>query len=154
MLTDQLARIEKQILLRAPRTRVWRALADTAQFAQWFGVEIEGTFAPGARVRMTSKVPGCEGEVFFVHIEQMIEPEFFSWRWHPGLQRPEVDYSVEPMTLVEFRLADAEGGTLLTVIESGFDRIGAARRAGVFEENEKGWEYQLVELQKHVGQSS
>ena len=80
-----------------------------------------------------------------------IEPEsHFSYRWHPYAVDPDVDYSGEPMTLVEFRLDEAPGGTKLTVVESGFDRIPAARRAEAFRMNEKGWEGQLKNIERHV----
>ena len=44
-------RIEKHIVLRAPRSRVWRALTDAGEFGQWFRVKLEGAFAEGATVR-------------------------------------------------------------------------------------------------------
>jgi uncharacterized protein YndB with AHSA1/START domain len=145
-----LSLIQKHTLLRAPRSRVWRALTDAAEFARWFGVLIEGGFAPGARVRMTSTIPECNGEVFYVTIERMEPEHTFSWRWHPGMQQPDVDYSKEPTTLVTFTLEETPEGTSLTVVESGFDQITLARRARVYEENVQGWEYQLKEIAKHV----
>ena len=152
MTAPHINRIEKKILLRAPRKRVWNAITDTEAFAKWFGVEIEGKFEPGARVRMTSTIEGYEGEVFYVVIEKMEPERLFSWRWHPGMIRPDVDYSKEPMTLVTFRLEDTEGGTQLTVEESGFDEITLARRASVYEENEKGWEYQVQSLARYLSE--
>src|SRR5437667_6657937 len=44
-------RIEKTIVLRAPRARVWRALTDPAEFARWFGVKFDAPFKPGAPMR-------------------------------------------------------------------------------------------------------
>jgi uncharacterized protein YndB with AHSA1/START domain len=149
-MTSQLTSIEKQTFLRAPRSRVWRALTDAQEFGKWFGVKIAGSFGPGARVEMTGTIAECSGMVFSITIER-IEPETkFSWRWHPGMPRPEVDYSQEPTTLVEFELIEREGGTVLKVVESGFDQITLARRAAVFGENEQGWEYQLASIAKYV----
>jgi uncharacterized protein YndB with AHSA1/START domain len=153
MKTLDLTTIRKQTLVRAPRSRVWQALTNAAQFAQWFGVAIEGSFTPGSRVRMTSHVEGCEGEVFFVHIERMDAERLFSWRWHPGMVKPEIDYSKEPMTEVVFELQETEEGTLVTVTESGFDAISLDRRAAVYQENTGGWEYQMNELAQYVGQN-
>jgi uncharacterized protein YndB with AHSA1/START domain len=154
MIPSELSRIEKRIVLRAPRDRVWRALADVEEFSKWFGVKTEGVFKPGARLRLIATQPGYEGMVVDVTIERMEPGRLLSWRWHPGAPNPGVDYSKEPTTLVEFHLEDAEGGTLLTVIESGFDRISLARRAGVYKDNDQGWEEQTKSLDRYVGQSA
>ena len=50
MSTGPIDRIEKHVLLRAPRTRVWRALTSAKEFGRWFRVELDGEFAAGARV--------------------------------------------------------------------------------------------------------
>ena len=144
-------RIEKKILLRAPRSRVWRALTDTQEFAKWFGAELSGAFAPGARVPGRITIRGYENAPFEITIDR-VEPEhLFSYRWHPYAIDPATDYSNEPMTLVEFRLEDAPGGTRLTVTESGFDRIPVARRAEAFRMNEQGWAGQMKNIERYVG---
>lgn len=120
-------RIERQILLRAPRRRVWRALTDSGEFGTWFGVTVEGTFTLGAHVRGAITHPGYEHVVFDITIERMEPERLFSWRWHPHAVQPGVDYSAEPTTLVAFELADAPGGTMLTAVESGFDQVPLAR---------------------------
>jgi uncharacterized protein YndB with AHSA1/START domain len=149
-MTTPLSAIQKSTFLRAPRSRVWRALTNAQEFGRWFGVDIAGTFAPGAAVQMTSTLPECAGDVFVVIIERMEPEHTFSWRWHPGMHLPEVDYSKEPTTLVTFTLEEAEGGTRLTVEETGFDAITLARRARVYEENVNGWEYQLKAIAHYV----
>lgn len=149
MSPSELSRIERSVTIRAPRSRVWRALTDINEFAQWFGVKTEGSFAPGVRVEMTPQLHGCS-EPFVVYVDRM-EPEgYFSWRWQPGAYDPKADYYREPLTLVEFFLEEANGGTLLKVVESGFDLLTLARRAKVFEENRSGWEYELNSILKHV----
>lgn len=143
-------RIEKTIVLRAPRSRVWRALAQANQFGAWFGIALEGTFAPGARLmgRLTS--PGHEHVIMELMVEQ-VEPErLFSYRWHPYPSEPGVDIASEPMTLVEFRLSDVADGTQLTVVESGFDLLPPARRATAFRMNERGWDEKLTHIAKYV----
>src|SRR5581483_7863879 len=107
----------------------------------WFQVKAEGQFAPHARLRMISTHPGCPNLEFFVTVEDVTPERSFSWRWHPGADPAPAG---EPTTLVEFHLSDEAGGTRVTVIESGFDRITLARRAKAFEENTKGWEEQLL----------
>jgi uncharacterized protein YndB with AHSA1/START domain len=143
-------RIEKQILLRAPRARVWRALTDAGEFGAWFGVALEGVFAEGARVRGRIAHPDYQHLTMEVLVEKIDAERLFSFRWHPYAVDPKVDYSSEPATLVEFRLEHAEGGTLLTVVESGFDRIPAARRAEAFRRNDHGWAEQLANVERHV----
>lgn len=143
-------RIEKEILLHAPRSRVWRALTDVREFAEWFGFKMEGEFRPGSTVK--AQRPGAEWEHFKVEFKVLrMEPEtYFSYRWHPYPGDPKMDYSTEPETLVEIRLEDDAQGTRLTVVESGFDRLLAARHAEVFPKHEKGWVGQLENIRKYV----
>ena len=143
-------RIEKQVHLRAPRSRVWRALTDSGEFGQWFGVKMEGPFTAGATVRGKITHKGFEHATMEIYIER-VEPEtLFSYRWHPYAVDPKVDYSKEPTTLVELRLRDEAGGTLLTVVESGFDQVPAHRRADAFRMNTHGWEAQMANIARHV----
>jgi uncharacterized protein YndB with AHSA1/START domain len=154
MTVAEMSKIERRVLIRAPRAKVWRALTEKGEFARWFGVEMTGTFQPGARVEMKSThETECKGDVTWVDVQEMTPERVFSWRWHPGVTDPNLDYSREPTTLVEFRLEDAEGGTLVTVTETGFDRISLARRAGVFAQNEAGWTHQMNSLESYAGQA-
>jgi uncharacterized protein YndB with AHSA1/START domain len=145
-------RIEKKVILRAPRSRVWRAITNAEEFGTWFRVKLESAFAEGAVVRGRITYPGYEHLTLEILVER-IEPErYFAYRWHPYAIDPHVDYSPEPMTLVEFRLDEADGGTVLTIIESGFDRIPLARRAEAFRMNEQGWAEQTRNIERHVSQ--
>jgi uncharacterized protein YndB with AHSA1/START domain len=143
-------RIEKTIVLRAPRARVWRALSQADQFGAWFGMALEGAFAPGARLTGRLASLGHEHVTLEIVVDQ-VEPEhLLSYRWHPYPSEPGVDVASEPMTLVEFRLADVADGTQLTVVESGFDRLPPARRATAFRRNEQGWGEQLTHIAAYV----
>ena len=143
-------RIEKKILLRAPRARVWRALTDAEEFGAWFRVKLEGAFIEGATVRGRITYPGYEHVAMEMQVER-IEPErLFSYRWHPYAIDPSVDYSKEPTTLVEFVLEDVPDGTRLTIVESGFDRIPADRRDTAFRMNEGGWDQQIKNIERYV----
>jgi len=145
--------IERKVLLRAPRGRVWNALTEVNKFCQWFGVDsADGVFAPGARVHI--KASEEYGGNFDIFVQEMQPEHLFSWRWHPGAHDPSLDYAREPTTLVVFELADAEGGTLLTITESGFDALSLARRAQVFGQNEQGWDHQVRNLERYVSQAS
>jgi uncharacterized protein YndB with AHSA1/START domain len=147
---DNTDRIEKTVVLRAPRSRVWRAIASPDEFGAWFGVKLEGRFAPGARVSGQITAPGYEHVTLDITVERVDPEHLFSYRWHPYAIEPGVDYSSEPTTLVEFRLEEVAGGTRLTVVESGFDRVPLARRAEAFRMNEGGWTEQLKNIERHV----
>ncbi len=149
MNTSEMTRIERSVLIQAPRAKVWRALTDLPEFSTWFGVSAEGQFVLGARLKMTTTIEGYAGIVFYLTVEKLEPMALFSWRWHPGSVQPE-EGSKEPMTLVEFRLRDEQGGTRVTVVETGFEAISLARRVKVFEENTGGWEYQMASLEKYV----
>jgi uncharacterized protein YndB with AHSA1/START domain len=145
-------RIEKRIELRAPRARVWRAIANANEFGAWFGMKLEEAFAAGATIRGRLTIPGYDHLTLEMQIER-IEPErYFSYRWHPYAIDPNVDYSTEPTTLVEFHLAEIAGGggTAVTIVESGFDRIPLARRAEAFRMNDAGWDGQSKQLARYV----
>ena len=143
-------RIEKKISLRAPQSRVWRALTDAREFGAWFQVELDGAFAPGARVRGKITTPGYQHLTLEISVERIDPERLFSYRWHPYAVDPAVDYSSEPTTLVEFRLVPVGEGTLLSLVESGFDRIPAARRAEAYRMNDGGWAAQLENIERHV----
>jgi len=143
-------RIERQIVLKVPRSRVWRALTDPAEFGSWFGIRMAGAFAPGVRVRGTVTHPGYEHVAWDITVERMEPERLFSWRWHPHAVERGVDYSKEPTTLVEFALEDVPEGTRLTVVESGFDQVPPARRAQAFRMNSDGWSQQLKAIERHV----
>ncbi|MGO8996633.1 MAG: SRPBCC family protein [Polyangiaceae bacterium] len=149
-MTSSTDRIEKKTLLRAPRSRVWRAIADAREFGAWFGVSLEGSFTPGAHVRGKLTNKAYEHITMEIWVEKVEAERLFSYRWHPFAIDPKVDYSSEKTTLVEFSLADADGGTLLTITESGFDAVPAARRAKAFEMNSGGWAAQITQIEKFL----
>ena len=138
-------RIEGQVQLPAPRARVWRALTNPDELGAWFGANLAGaTIAPGAHVLGQMTIPGHEHVMFDVIVEAMEIERRFAWRWHPSGTDVGVDWSTEPRTLVTFTLEDtASGGTLLRVVESGFQSLAASRRAGAVLGNSKGWASQL-----------
>lgn len=144
-------RIERNILLKAPRTQVWRALSNAEAFGDWFGVALKGkNFAAGQRVQGQVTYPGYEHVVFDVVIERMEPEQLLSWRWHPAAVEAGVDYAREPRTLVVFELKEVEGGTLLSVVESGFDNVPVSRRLEAFRMNSEGWDEQMHNIEKHV----
>jgi uncharacterized protein YndB with AHSA1/START domain len=156
-------RIEKRVLLRASRERVWRAISDSKQFGSWFGVEFDGPFVPGASIigkmvptRVDAEVAKRQepyrGYRFEFAVDRVEPMRLFSFRWHPFAMDSSVDYSKEPSTLVAFELAEAADGTMLTVTESGFDQIPIERRAKAFAANEGGWAAQMKLIEKYLAQ--
>lgn len=149
-------RIEKHVVLKASRTKVWNAIVDAKLFGQWFGAEFDGPFVAGQRVtgRIVPTTVDAEvaklqapytGHAMAWDIERIDPMTHFAFRWHPFAVEPGVDYRAEPTTRVDFALADAPGGagTLLTIVESGFDQIPLARRAAAYRANDGGWAKQL-----------
>ena len=143
--------IRKQIELRAPVSRVWRALTDYREFGEWFRVRLEGPFVAGQFSRGSITYPGYE-HIRWEALIRTIEPErLFSFTWHPYAIDPKVDYSSEPQTLVEFRLEKKGSGTLLTITESGFEKLGdEKRRLEAFRMNDGGWTEQVKNIEAHV----
>jgi len=143
-------RIEEKILLRVPRARVWRALTNAEEFGAWFGVKLAGAFAPGASVKGTITEKGYEGMRFELVVDRIEPQHLFSWRWHPYAVDPEVDYSHEPPTLVVCELEEVADGTVLTLVESGFDGVPAARRAEAYRMHVEGWAAQMKAIEQYL----
>jgi uncharacterized protein YndB with AHSA1/START domain len=144
-------RIEKKIHILAPRSRVWQALSDQSEFGTWFGATFpSGQFTPGQSVRGKIKNKGYEQLQLTMEIVDVIPETQLSYRWHPYAIDPDFDYSSEPTTLITFTLEDADGGTLLTVVESGFDQVPLHRRAEALQMNDRGWTAQLKNIERHV----
>ena len=157
-------RIEKRIFLRAPRGRVWRALTNAQEFGDWFGVKLEGSFAPGVVVRGSIAPTKFDAEVakaqqpytgmpFEITIDRTEPERLFSFRWHPFAIEEGVDYSAEPTTLIVFTLDQIDDGIMLTVTESGFDQIPLARRAQAFTANEQGWGMVVKLIENYLAQT-
>ena len=145
-------RIERSVVINASRERVWRALSNAEEFGTWFGVKLEGqTFSPGHPIRGPITIKGYEHIVWQAMIERVEPPDLLSFRWHPYAIEQGVDYSKEEPTLVTFTLQDAPGNaTMLTVVESGFDKVPPGRRLEAFRMNSRGWSMQMENIVRHV----
>jgi uncharacterized protein YndB with AHSA1/START domain len=144
--------IEKRIELNAPVSRVWKALTDHEEFGEWFRVKLEGPFVPGQRSRGRITYPGYEHVQWEAVVKEIKPEQLFSFTWHPYAVDPNVDYSKETPTLVEFRLQPTAQGTLLVVTESGFDKIPAHRQIEALRMNDGGWAEQMKNIERHVAQ--
>lgn len=154
-------RIEKRVLLRVSRERVWRAISDSKQFGTWFGVEFDGPFVAGASItgklvpttvdpEVAKSQEPYQGFLFEFAVDRVEPMQLFSFQWHPFAIDSAVDYSKEPTTLVAFQLEEVADGTMLTVTESGFDQIPLERRAKAFAANEGGWAAQITLIEKYL----
>ena len=142
--------IEKTMELNAPVERVWRALTDHTEFGEWFRVKLDGPFVPGEITTGHMTYPGYEHLKWEADIKAMEAPRLFAFSWHPYAVDPEVDYSQEPSTLVEFRLEPTRDGTHLTITESGFDALPPGRRPEALRMNDRGWTMQINNIKAHV----
>jgi uncharacterized protein YndB with AHSA1/START domain len=143
-------RIEKKIELKAPISRVWRALTDYKEFGEWFRVALEAPFVPGQLVRGRVLYPGYEHLTWEATVQKMEPERLFSFTWHP--MKDDTSLDMENETLVEFRLEPTHAGTLLTLTESGFDKLPADRRDFAFRKNDSGWTAQMQNIKNHVAQ--
>ncbi|KUZ43878.1 SRPBCC family protein [Burkholderia territorii] len=160
-MTESTDRIEKQALLAAPLARVWEAVSNAGEFGTWFGVTFDGPFVAGRPLfgritptRVDDDVANAQepyaGTVFEIVVDRIEPKQRFSFRWHPFAIDPSIDYASEPMTLVTFALAEANGGTLLTISETGFDQLIEARRATAREMNDQGRAAQMTLITKYL----
>ncbi|WP_175816042.1 SRPBCC family protein [Burkholderia diffusa] len=160
-MTQSTDRIEKQALLAAPLARVWEAVSNAGEFGIWFGVTFDGPFVADRPLfgritptRVDDDVARAQepyaGTVFEIVVDRVEPMHRFSFRWHPFAIDPNFDYASEPMTLVTLALAEANGGTLLTITETGFDQLIEARRAKAREMNDQGWAAQMTLITKYL----
>jgi uncharacterized protein YndB with AHSA1/START domain len=145
--------LKKRIELKAPVSRVWRAITDYREFGEWFRVKIEAPFVPGQTAHGQILHPGYEHLTWQAVIQKMEPERLFSFTWHPYAVDPGVDYSSETPTLVEFRLEETATGALLLLTESGFDKIPATRRVEAFTRNEGGWTQQMKNVEAYVAKT-
>jgi uncharacterized protein YndB with AHSA1/START domain len=168
---DTFDTIEKQVILRAPVSRVWQAITNAKEFGRWFGIDLEGEFVVGKAITGTfsaalneaaihdyqrrlglppSKVKLPDAHSVFCTVECIEPEEYFSFRWIPYGLDADCDPETEPTTLVEFRLAKVAQGTFLTIVESGFERVPLHRRERAFRMNEGGWIAQAQTIQNYI----
>ena len=143
-------RIEKTIDIDAPVDRVWRAITNHEEFGEWFRVKLDQPFKPGVEASGFITHPGYEHIRWHATVAAMETPRLFSFTWHPYAIDPNVDYSGETPTLVEFRLEPNGQGTHLVITESGFDKIPAQRRPDALRMNDSGWAQQVLNIKSHV----
>jgi uncharacterized protein YndB with AHSA1/START domain len=143
-------RITQTTHIDAPIDRVWRALSDHREFGEWFKVALDQPFEAGKPSTGHMTYPGYEHLRWTAEVVAVEPPSRLAFRWHPYAIDPAVDYSGEPMTLVEFTLSEKDGGTDLEVVESGFDSLPDHRRDEAFRMNVSGWKQQMANVRSYV----
>jgi len=153
-ITQASDRIERSILIQAPRAKVWKLISDAESFGRWFGADLTGqSFTPGKVARGPITIEGFTHVMFDVKVERVEPQTVLSWRWHPYAVDPKVDYSGEEPTLVTWTLLDApDNATLVKTVESGFDKVPPHRRLEAFRMNSGGWDGQLDNIRRHAEQ--
>jgi uncharacterized protein YndB with AHSA1/START domain len=146
-------RIEKSIELKAPVSRVWRAITDSREFGEWFHVKLDAPFEVGEEAHGQITHPGYEHATFRAVIQAIDPEQYFAFTWHPYAVDVAVDYTKETPTLVEFRLVPTATGTQLTVTESGFSDLPDDRRDEAFARNEGGWTQQMKNIEEYVAKN-
>ena len=155
MSVAQQDRIHQEIVIKAPRSKVWKALTTPSQFSEWFRARLSAKqFRVGERVNAVSTYPGHEGTAFFLLITEITPETDFAWKWAPGGKSTESTEDEDPFTTVVFELEEIPGGTRVKVTESGFEHISLARRAKAIEGNTRGWELQMQNLHNYAEQNS
>lgn len=143
--------IVKTIEITAPVAQVWDALTDHRKFGAWFLVALDQPFAVGGTSTGHMTYPGYEHfpwESRTVAIDPMTR---FAFEWPAtGGDEEAIRNGVPEWTLVEFRLEPIEGGTRLTVTESGFEHVPEPRRSDVLRSNDGGWAEQVRNIKAYV----
>ena len=147
-------RIIKTIKLKAPISRVWRALSDHQEFGQWFRVKLDGPFKPGTVSTGKMTYPGYEHCPWLAIVERMEHERLLAFRWHDFDEKSGAEISKQPTTRVEFQLEPIAEGTRLTITESGFEALADHRRLEVLRGNTEGWNIQADNIAAHVTTST
>jgi uncharacterized protein YndB with AHSA1/START domain len=143
-------RIEKEVIIAAPVSKVWDALTDYKKFGAWFRVKLDGPFKEGEVTRGRITSPGYENLKWETLVIRMEPEKLFAFSWHPNAIDPDMDYSGEPQILVEFHLTPSDGGTRLLITESGFSKLPDARRLEALRSNSEGWDIQAQNIADYV----
>jgi uncharacterized protein YndB with AHSA1/START domain len=137
--------VDKAVEIDFPVSKVWRALTDYREVERWSGVHLDGPFVSGSAARGRMTVPGYENTPWEVVVQRMVPERLFSYTWQ--------DREGEPSTLVEFTLEKTKKGTLLRVVESGFEALRGRRAEEAARDHEGGWGAQLSSIAQYVKES-
>ena len=141
--------VQRTITIATSIEKVWAAITEAAHIARWFGqFAVLDTVAVGAVGTFSFDGYGD----FPVRIEECDPPRTIAYRWGDG-----DPHAVDPLdpnrsTVFRFVLDVVDGGTQLTVVESGFG--GLSDPAASMESNRGGWDAELDELVAYLNGGS
>jgi uncharacterized protein YndB with AHSA1/START domain len=140
---EKIDSIEREITVAGPIDRVWQALTDADELAQWFGDSAELELVPGGEFRV-----GWSGYDSIVEgaVETVDYPTVFSYRWEAGTTQDGIVWT----TRVTFTLEEGDDVTTVKVVETGFAELPDELYTGCFEENSSGWTAEMADLQRHL----
>jgi uncharacterized protein YndB with AHSA1/START domain len=140
--------IQREITIKAPKERVYAAIADPEQIVKWFPNAIEGSLNVGERPILNFGEHGKNQ----IYIEAAQPHDYFAFRWVPGSSNVMGDVLTMPHTLVEFRITESDGSTKVAMTESGFAALPAEVAENSFKQNSGGWDYMLGRLENLFAQ--
>ncbi len=143
-------RIAKTIELKAPVSRVWRALTDHVEFGTWFRAKLDGPFAVGKATRARSTYAGYEHIQWEMVVTRMEPERVFSFTSRVYGIDPKEACANDPPTVVTFTLEATATGTRLNLVESGFGQFHEPRRSDAWRDNDGGWDIQMANITRHV----
>jgi uncharacterized protein YndB with AHSA1/START domain len=132
-------KIEREIIIKAPKKQVYEAIADPSKIISWFPDEIEGTLNEGDQPVLNFGGHG-KTEILVVSTKPNY---YFAYRWVPGASHFVGNVKDAKTTLVEFKLTEANGATTLKMVESGFSELPAEVAESSFNQNSGGWSHML-----------
>lgn len=139
-------KIEREVVIKAPIAKVWKAITDPTQFCSWFSEGVEGDFELGSQPVLDE---GKYGKVRIAIVGRE-EPHYFAWRWVSGMEFVPQGFLGNPLemphTLVEFRLSEEGESTRVILIETGFASLPEKYAAENLNDNTGGWDYMLARL--------
>ena len=142
--------IIREIIVKATKERVYKAITDPKEIITWFPDAIEGgTLEVDQRPIFIFENGEHKSQTY---IEAARPFEYFAYRWVPGSTGFIGDVLAVSNTLVEFLIEELEGGTKVTVKESGFASLPAEVAEECFNQNSGGWEYMMDRLEKALNQ--
>lgn len=134
--------VERSIWIPAPRERVWQAVTDPEQIAQWLLPP-----ALGARLKR-------DGEGTLLVCLGPMEIPFATVELDQALWTVRTQNLPERLLTTAYQLEEQQGGTRLTVTMAGFERLPADTRQDHLEPTGTSWEKALANLHAFIAGSA
>ncbi len=143
-------KIERRVEINAPIAKVWEVIIDHKKFGEWFRCKLDQPFKEGEVSTGMMTFPGAEHVKWNAKVIKIESERCLEFSWPPYIEDETVDLSNEPWLNCRFELESIPGGTLLTITESGFDKLSPVIRDDARRGNEQGWEIQAGHILEYV----